>query len=239
MISFKPHLEVLPEAQKETWPTLGWTAANRFVLYGGTAIALRRGHRASIDFDFFTDQALNQSTVHQELRKSGMAFHVVQDEKNSFTIVTEPGSVRLSFFGGLGMGRVGVPALTEDGVVMVASSLDLLGTKLKVIMQRAESKDYSDIAQLLGAGQSLIQGLGAAQSLYGSTFAPAECLRALTFFNDGDLARVSAETRHILRTEAAKASKVFPIPSIRKISNQLSDEGIVRNANRGRGGLEL
>ncbi len=25
---------------------------------------------------------------------------------------------------------------------MVASSLDLLGTKLKVIMQRAESKDY-------------------------------------------------------------------------------------------------
>jgi hypothetical protein len=239
MSSFKPHLEVLPEEQKETWPTLGWTATNRFVLYGGTAIALRRGHRASIDFDFFTDQALNQSTVHQELRKSGVAFHVVQDEKNSFTIVTEPGNVRISFFGGLGMGRVGVPALTEDGVVMVASSLDLLGTKLKVIMQRAESKDYSDIAQLLGAGQSLIQGLGAAQSLYGSTFAPAECLRALTFFNDGDLARVSAETRYFLRTEAAKASKVFPIPSIKKISNQLSDEGIVRNANRGRGGLEL
>ena len=78
-----------------------------------------------------------------------MAFHVVQDEKNSLTVVTEPGNVRLSFFGGLGMGRVGVPTLTEDGVVLVASSLDLLGTKLKVIMQRAESKDYSDIAQLL------------------------------------------------------------------------------------------
>lgn len=239
MSSFKPHLEVLPEAQKETWPTLGWTTTNRFVLYGGTAIALRCGHRASIDFDFFTDEQLKQSNILQELGKSGVAFRVVQDEKNSLTVVTEPGNVRLSFFGGLGMGRVGVPALTEDGVVMVASSLDLLGTKLRVIMQRAESKDYSDIAQLLGAGQSLIQGLGAAQSLYGSTFAPAECLRALTFFNDGDLARVSAETRHILRTEAREASKVFPIPSIKKISNQLSDEDIVRNANRGRGGLEL
>src|SRR5271157_1803747 len=239
MSPFKPHLEVLTETQRDIWPTLGWTTADRFVLYGGTAIALRRGHRASIDFDFFTDQELNQSNVHQELRKSGMAFHVVQDEKNSFTIVTEPGSVRLSFFGALGMGRVGVPALTEDGVVMVASSLDLLGTKLKVIMQRAESKDYSDIAQLLGAGQSLIQGLGASQSLYGSTFAPAECLRALTFFDDGDLTRVSAETRNVLRTEAAKASRLFPIPSIEKISTQLSDEGIVRNANRGRGGLEL
>jgi hypothetical protein len=56
MSPFKPHLEVLPEAQKETWPILGWTTTNRFVLYGGTAIALRCGHRASIDFDFFTDQ---------------------------------------------------------------------------------------------------------------------------------------------------------------------------------------
>ena len=91
MSTFKPHLEVLPEAQKEIWPALGWTTTNRFVLYGGTAIALRCGHRASIDFDFFTDQPLNQSTILQELRKSGMAFHVVQDEKNSLTVVTEPG----------------------------------------------------------------------------------------------------------------------------------------------------
>jgi len=239
MSSFKPHLEVLPEAQKETWPILGWTTTNRFVLYGGTAIALRCGHRASIDFDFFTDQPLDQSTILQELRESGMAFRVVQDEKNSLTVVTEPGNVRLSFFGGLRMGRVGVPELTEDGIVLVASSLDLLGTKLKVIMQRAESKDYSDIAQLLRGGPSLIQGLGAARSLYGSAFAPAECLRALTFFDDGDLSRVSAETRNVLRTETAKASKAFPIPSIELVSNQLSDEGIVRKANRSRGGLEL
>ena len=237
MSSFKPRLEVLPQAQKKVWPTLAWTAANGFVLYGGTAIALRYGHRASIDFDFFTDQSLRQSTILQELQKSETALRAVQDEKNALTVVTEPGNVRLSFLGGLGMGRVGVPTLTEDNVAMVASDLDLLGTKLKVIMQSEESKDYSDIAQLLGGGTSLIQGLGAARSLYGSAFAPAECLRALTFFDDGDLARVKAETRAVLRTEAAKASKVFPIPSIERISNQLSDEGIVRNVHQGRGGL--
>ena len=239
MNSFKPHLEVLPQAQQDIWSTLGWTTANRFVLYGGTAIALRCGHRASIDFDFFTEQPLNQSIILRELRKPRTAFHVVQDEKNSFTVVTEPGNVRLSFFGGLRMGRVGVPTLTEDRVVFVASELDLLGTKLKVIMQRAESKDYSDIAELLGSGASLIQGLGAARSLYGSAFAPSECLRALTFFEDGDLARVGAETRAVLRAEAAKASRVFPIPSIEKISNQLSDESFGRNAPRSPGGLGL
>jgi hypothetical protein len=239
MSSFKPHLEVLPQSQKETWSTLGWTTTNRFVLYGGTAIVLRCGHRASIDFDFFTDQQLNQAIIFKEIRESGMAFRVVQDEKNSLTVVAETGDVRLSFFGGLEMGRVGVPELTDDGVVLVASSLDVLGTKLKVIMQRAESKDYSNIAQLLRAAPSLIQGLGSAQSLYGSAFAPAECLRALTFFDDGDLTRVNAETRKVLRTEAAKASRVFPIPSMEKISGQLSDDGTIRRANRDRGGLEL
>ena len=168
MSSFKPHLEVLPQSQKDIWPTLGWTTGHRFVLYGGTAIALRFGHRASIDFDFFTDQSLRQSTILQELRKSETALRVVQDEKNALTMVTEPGNVRLSFFGGLGMGRVGVQTSTQDGVVVIASSLDLLGTELKVIMRQAESKDYSDIAQLLQSGQSLVQRLGAARSLYES-----------------------------------------------------------------------
>ena len=93
-------------------------------------------------------------------------------------------------------------------------------------MRRAKSKDYSDVAQLLRAGPSLIEGLGAARSMYGSAFAPSECLRALTFFDDGDLARVGPETRNALRIEAAKASKTFPIPSIIKISNQLGCEAI-------------
>src|SRR5208283_63480 len=238
MKSFKPHLEVLPEAQKVIWTKLGWAKTNGFVLYGGTAIAMRCGHRASIDFDFFADKQLNHQTIHDELRKSGIAYQVVQDEKNTLTVVTEPGNVRLSFFGGLSTGRVGTPVLTEDGIAWVASSLDLLGTKLKVIMQRAEAKDYEDIAQLLRKGESLIQGLGAARALFGSAFAPSECLRALTFFDDGDLARVSAQTRQELRNEAAKASRIFPIPEVNIVSNQMYDETIGQQ-NRDRGGAEL
>ena len=239
MTSFKPHMETLPVAQREIWPALGWTTTYGFVLYGGSAIALRYGHRASIDFDFFTDRHLNHQTILHMLQVSGIAFDVLQDEKNSFTVVTKPGNVRLSFFGGLGMGRVAAPSQTEDGILSVASSLDLLGTKLKVIMQRAEAKDYFDIAQLLREGSSLIQGLGAARAMYGSAFAPAETLRALTFFNDGDLAKVSTETRQLLRIEAAKAAQTFPIPVVHIVSNKLSDEDIVRQASRDRGDIEL
>ena len=218
---------------------MGWTKSSGFVLYGGTAIALRCGHRASIDFDFFTDKELNHQTIHQELQRSGIAYQVVQDEKNTLTVVTDPGNVRLSFFGGLTMGRIDAPTQTEDAIALVASPLDLLATKLKVIMQRAEAKDYEDIAQLLRSGESLIQGLGAARALFGSAFAPSESLRALTFFDDGDLARVSAERRQELRNEAAKASRIFPIPDVKIVANQLSDESAIRQRNRDRGGAEL
>jgi hypothetical protein len=225
-------METMPGSQRKLWPTLGWTLANGLVLYGGTAIALRCGHRASVDFDFFTDKRLDHQTIHQELQKSGITFQPLQDEENSLTVLAEPDDVKLSFFGGLGMGRVGRPTRTEDGLVSVASPLDLLATKLKVIMQRAEARDYLDIAQLLRDGSSLIQGLGAARSMYGSAFAPAECLRALTFFEDGDLATVSTQTRQELRIEAARASRMFPIPAIRILSGQLSARDIVRKVGR-------
>ena len=40
-------------------------------------------------------------------------------------------------------------------MLLVAPFEDLMATKLKVILQRAESKDYRDIAAMLQAGVSL------------------------------------------------------------------------------------
>jgi hypothetical protein len=38
---------------------LGPARSLGFVLYGGAAIALRLGHRQSVDFDFFSSRPLN------------------------------------------------------------------------------------------------------------------------------------------------------------------------------------
>src|ERR1700684_3945078 len=54
MSRIEPHWGILPPEQKEIWPLLAGSAELGFVLYGGTAIALRLGHRTSIDFDFFS-----------------------------------------------------------------------------------------------------------------------------------------------------------------------------------------
>lgn len=48
MMTFAPKLEILPLAQQRLWPELAGVPRD-FVLYGGTAIALRLGHRSSVD----------------------------------------------------------------------------------------------------------------------------------------------------------------------------------------------
>lgn len=56
METFKPILNVLPESQQWLWTRLN-TTPRHFVLYGDTALALRLGHRESVDFDFFSSAA--------------------------------------------------------------------------------------------------------------------------------------------------------------------------------------
>jgi hypothetical protein len=53
-------MEILPIAQQAVWSSLASVRKAGFVLYGDTAIALRLGHRQSVDFDFFSDQTLDK-----------------------------------------------------------------------------------------------------------------------------------------------------------------------------------
>ena len=87
---------------------------------------------------------------------------------------------------------MGDPERTDDGVLRVASLLDLFGTKLKVLLQRVAARDYLDLAAILRAGAPLEDGLGAATTLYGQQFPPTEAVKALAYFDEGDAANVDA-----------------------------------------------
>lgn len=108
--------------------------------------------------------------------------------------------VKISFFGGLRIGRVGTPDRTDDGVVLVASVGDLLATKLKALFDRVEPKDYPDIAEILSRGGGLPQGLSDAVALSGKTFSPAECLRTLCRFGEPGPGSLPAGCRKLLET---------------------------------------
>lgn len=105
------------------------------------------------------------------------------------------GPVKLSFFGSLGIKRVQDPDIIGENGIQIASMLDLLASKLKTVQSRAEAKDYRDVFGTLNAGLTLAEGLAAAAAIYGMEFNGALSLKALTFFEDGDLPRLSSEAR--------------------------------------------
>jgi len=98
---------------------------------------------------------------------------------------------------------------------------DLLAAKLKVIWQRAEAKDYLDVAALMRAGLSLEHGLGCGIALYRPQFNPAIVLKALRFFEDGDLPTLSSEVR-VAIIEAA--TNMRQIPEVRCVAERLGDQ---------------
>lgn len=101
----------------------------------------------------------------------------------------------------------------------MASLLDLLATKLKVIQQRIEAKDYFDLAAILEAGIPLEQGLAAASVMYHPGFQPSEALKALTYFEGGDLASLTQRAREILVRSVANIRRV-PVAAL--LSESLS-----------------
>lgn len=217
-----PKLAKLPPEQKRLWPELRAGVELGFVLYGGTAISLHLGHRASVDFDFFNNRALDKDAIRAAFPFMERAT-VLQDARDTL-VVSAPErhgrsrrAVKVSLFGGLPCGRVGDPLLTRDGVLEVASMDDLMAHQLKVILLRPEKKDYEDIAAMIRAGRSVARGLAAARALFGKAFQPLAALKALVYFEVGDLGALSHADRSTL-ISAACAVRTLPAFKLRSRS---------------------
>ena len=211
-MSLVPRLDALPAAQRALWPELV-AVPKQFVLYGGTGLALRLGHRESIDFDFFSHDPLDHRALEAKLPFLRTA-ETLQESADTRTVIIHRADapVKLSFFGGITFGRVGDPDLTTDGVLRVASTLDLAGTKVKALLQRVEAKDYRDVAALLGQGVALLDILGAGRALFGPSFNPIVARKALVYFEGGDLESLEPALRVQLVTAATYDLEVPALP---------------------------
>jgi hypothetical protein len=211
--TFKPRLDILPSAQNRLWPELSDTPED-FTLYGGTAIALRLGHRPSADFDFFASTPFVPNDLLREVPYLKGAT-VRQSAPNTLTVTIErDGPVEVSFFGGLGLGQVALAETAIGPGIKVASLLDLAGCKVAVVTQRAELKDYIDVhALLMKAHIPLSEMLAAATIIYGNEFSPLLSLKALAYHDDQTLAGLSADIRQDLIT-AVSAVDPHHLPTL-------------------------
>lgn len=191
------------------------------MLYRGTGLALRLGHRESVDFDFFSSQRMEPLRFHAEM---GFDGDILQATPNTLTVMHA--GVKLSFFGGLSLGVVA--SADSLDLCPIASLADLGACKLAALVNRVERKDYQDVAALLRHGLRLPHLLGCAEAVYHGAFPTAACLKSLTWFDDPVLARLSEEDRRLLEGAALAVEKIETVPLL---SDRISPTTLGRQKN--------
>ncbi len=109
--------------------------------------------------------------------------------------------------------RIQPPLVAPDNGLQIASLLDLVGTKASVVQMRAEAKDYIDIDAMLTDGRiDLPAALASARAIYGAQFNPQITLKALSYFEDGNVKTLpDAMKRRLARAAAAVDLDRLPV----------------------------
>ena len=174
--------EILPDAQRSVLERVGPVAtALGFYLAGGTAVALRLGHRVSVDLDWFADvERLDPFELAATLqsRLPGLAIA----ETGAGALHAELDGVRLTFL------RYRYPLLgpLEDAAgFRIASLSDLVCMKLAAATQRGDKKDFFDIVAICEGGIDLSAALDLFRRKFGLASA-GHVLVSLTYFDDSE-----------------------------------------------------
>lgn len=182
--AMKLRLSVLAPAQKKALAQLAPLAATRnFYLGGGTAIALYLGHRRSIDFDWFIQEALGDPMLlAQDIRSQGIAFTTNRVEPG--TLHGMVSGVKVSFL------EYPYPLLRpstrmEGFECNIASLDDLACMKLSALSQRGSKKDFVDIYALMVKHKFLPDLLNLYKRKY-EIDDMASVLYGLAYFDDAD-----------------------------------------------------
>lgn len=132
--------QALPEGAADAWRALGPVVPANAYLAGGTALAAHLHHRLSRDLDFFTDGPFDEQLL-AELLKARGRFAVTDQSAGTLNGVFE--DTKVQFLDATTQRPL--RDFTEVDGVRIASLPDLLATKVKVIADRGELRDYFDL----------------------------------------------------------------------------------------------
>jgi hypothetical protein len=137
------HWEVITSQMHDLLRVIGRQPfAARFYLAGGTALALRLGHRRSVDLDFFsaTDEVLRKTRQEILSALAPLAPQALEDVDGN--LLLRVSDLHLGFFG-YGY-RLLEPTESVEGVA-VAAIVDVGMMKLDALISRGSRKDFCDL----------------------------------------------------------------------------------------------
>lgn len=179
-----PHLRaVLPPATEHAWKVLAGHLPGGAYLVGGTGIAAHLGHRVSRDLDFFVGEPFDPNRLIGSLERLGQ-FTATQLQAGTVNGYLD--ETRVQFLDATDQHPV--DPVAEIGGMPVAGVRDLSATKLKVVGDRGELRDYFDLIILeRDAGVRVEEGLAVFVTRYRPATPEAaviQLVRGLGYFGD-------------------------------------------------------
>ena len=153
-------------------------ALSAFNLCGGTSLALRFGHRLSVDLDFFTINDFDNQALSQSLTAD---FDFAEKRRGETGIAGFINDVRLDFV------KYRYPLLCSPEVIegiRFISLPDVIAMKLSAVTNRGAKKDFYDLQMLIEKF-----GIPALLEHYQAKFPRTEVfmlVRSLTHFDDAE-----------------------------------------------------
>lgn len=181
----KWHEEVVNSDTKKVAKILAEVLGSDFYLVGGTALALRLGHRISLDLDLFTKHDLGQA---ERLRlKSQLSektsFKVFDEQDGTLHAVLSQTSVSLLKFPYPIIGHLH----QKWSQIPIASYEDIAAMKLNAILGRGSKKDFIDLYFLIKKiGLRKIFDSAACKFKDSPNFL-MQSAKALVYFDDAEL----------------------------------------------------
>jgi hypothetical protein len=158
-----------------------------FHLCGGTAVALRLGHRKSLDFDWFrTDPISDPLRLAKEIKNAGIKFEVSQIDRG--TLHGSLAGVKLSLLE-YNYPFLKRPTIWPEYHCPIASLDDLACMKLSAIAQRGSKKDFMDLYALVLKYKKIDKILKLYQRKYRLKDI-GHVLYGLAYFDDADKERM-------------------------------------------------
>ena len=153
-----------------------------FSLVGGTALALRYGHRSSDDLDLFFHEKFDHTIIENELiNEFGSDFDYESGHKK-FGIFCNIQNVKVDI---VYFPHLPIAPIEEENKIRFYSGPDISAMKIHAILGRAQKKDFWDLYELL-QHYSLQQIIEWHMQKYPSHMLAISIPNAITYFTDAD-----------------------------------------------------
>jgi len=158
------------------------TSLHQFSLVGGTALALRYGHRSSVDLDLFFHEKFDSVNIENELMREFGADFDYESGHKQFGIFCYIQKIKVDI---VYFPHLPIEEFVTENKIRMYSSADISAMKIQAILGRGKKKDFWDLYELL-QHFSLQQMIDWHKRKYPSQMLAISIPNAISYFVDAD-----------------------------------------------------